>query len=72
MYYRLRTHKNIDEEIYTMVKSNNIKKMCELSDFYLDFLKKNSTPHPFKPVTKLSTEQIEKLKIFFKKQGKKL
>ncbi|MHA1650960.1 MAG: hypothetical protein ACTSYB_12265 [Candidatus Helarchaeota archaeon] len=50
---------------------NKLEMMCELSDFYLQFLKENSTPNPTKPPPMLKPEDFEKLMRLFKKQGNK-
>jgi hypothetical protein len=46
--------------------------MCALSDFYLRFLKENSTPHPEKPILTLTKEAYQKLMKFLEKNGPRL
>ncbi|MHA1315814.1 MAG: hypothetical protein ACTSRB_18055 [Candidatus Helarchaeota archaeon] len=46
--------------------------MCELSDFYLEYLKQNSNPNPKKTPTVLKREDHDLLLKFLKKQGKRL
>ena len=55
-----------------MVKLNNIEKMCELSNFYLEYMKKNTGSVPKKPPILLSKDQYEKLIKFYSKLGKKM
>ena len=55
-----------------MVELNNIEKMCMLSNFYLEYIKKNTGTIPKKPPILLTKEQHENLLKYYSKQGKKL
>ena len=46
--------------------------MCILSDFYLKFLKENSTPSPEKPILTLTKEAYQKNMRFLEKNGPRL
>jgi len=46
--------------------------MCELSDFYLKFLKENSTHNPKKPILTLSKEDYQKLMKLLESNGPRL
>ncbi len=45
--------------------------MCELSDFYLELIKQNSTRNPKKPPIMLKKEDYRNLMTFLSKQGKR-
>jgi hypothetical protein len=46
--------------------------MCELSNFYLKFIKENSTPNPEKPILTLTKENYQKLMKLLEKNGPRL
>lgn len=46
--------------------------MCELSDFYLKFVKDNSNPNPIKPPLMLKKEDYQKFIKFLNKHGRRM